>query len=113
MTYDTNRRRNLVTSLFEHEQIKTTLPKARETARLAEKVISNICLSLCRLTIASRSLLGAKRRTGGPKPVLLRFSSNKKFCRKSLTHSLADIPSDQVDTRGYTSTVTVRETMLP
>jgi hypothetical protein len=30
--------RNLVTSLFEHEQIKTTLPKARETARMAEKV---------------------------------------------------------------------------
>ncbi|KAF8591941.1 ribosomal protein L17 [Ramaria rubella] len=30
--------RNLVTSLLEHEQIKTTLPKARETARLAEKV---------------------------------------------------------------------------
>lgn len=27
-----------MTSLLEHEQIKTTLPKARETARLAEKV---------------------------------------------------------------------------
>ncbi|KAI3622046.1 50s ribosomal protein l17 [Moniliophthora roreri] len=32
--------RNLVTSLFEHEQIKTTLPKAREAARLAEKIIT-------------------------------------------------------------------------
>lgn len=32
--------RNLVTSLFEHEQIRTTLPKARDTARLAEKIIS-------------------------------------------------------------------------
>lgn len=32
--------RNLVTSLFEHEQIKTTLPKARDTARLAEKLIT-------------------------------------------------------------------------
>ncbi|KAJ6604741.1 mitochondrial ribosomal protein L17 [Mycena vulgaris] len=31
---------NLVTSLFEHEQIKTTLPKARETARFAEKIIT-------------------------------------------------------------------------
>lgn len=30
--------RNLVTSLFKYEQIKTTLPKARDTARLAEKV---------------------------------------------------------------------------
>ena len=31
-------RSNLVTSLIEHEQIKTTLPKAKDTARLAEKV---------------------------------------------------------------------------
>jgi ribosomal protein L17 len=30
--------RNLVTSLFEHEQIKTTLPKAKDAARIAEKV---------------------------------------------------------------------------
>ncbi|CAK5280257.1 unnamed protein product [Mycena citricolor] len=32
--------RNIVTSLFEHEQIKTTLPKAREAARMAEKIIT-------------------------------------------------------------------------
>ncbi|KAH7107022.1 ribosomal protein L17 [Auriculariales sp. MPI-PUGE-AT-0066] len=32
--------RNLVTSLFEHERIKTTLPKAKEAARLAEQVIT-------------------------------------------------------------------------
>jgi len=32
--------RNLVTSLFEHEQITTTLPKARDAARLAEKIIT-------------------------------------------------------------------------
>ncbi|KAK0478415.1 ribosomal protein L17 [Armillaria novae-zelandiae] len=32
--------RNLVTSLFEHEQIKTTLPKAKDAARLAEKIIT-------------------------------------------------------------------------
>ncbi|KZT43753.1 ribosomal protein L17, partial [Sistotremastrum suecicum HHB10207 ss-3] len=32
--------RNLVTSLLNHEQIKTTLPKARDTARLAEKMIT-------------------------------------------------------------------------
>ncbi|TFK30522.1 ribosomal protein L17 [Coprinopsis marcescibilis] len=32
--------RNLVTSLFEHERIKTTLPKAKDTARLAEKIIT-------------------------------------------------------------------------
>ncbi|KAI0800888.1 mitochondrial ribosomal protein L17 [Fomes fomentarius] len=32
--------RNLVTSLIQHEQIKTTLPKARDAARLAEKLIT-------------------------------------------------------------------------
>lgn len=32
--------RNLVTSLFEHEQIKTTLPKARDAARMADKIIT-------------------------------------------------------------------------
>ncbi|KZT72753.1 mitochondrial ribosomal protein L17 [Daedalea quercina L-15889] len=32
--------RNLVTSLLQHEQIKTTLPKAKDTARLAEKIIT-------------------------------------------------------------------------
>ena len=32
--------RNLVASLIEHEQIVTTYAKAKETARLAEKVIS-------------------------------------------------------------------------
>ncbi|KIY62454.1 mitochondrial ribosomal protein L17 [Cylindrobasidium torrendii FP15055 ss-10] len=32
--------RNLVTSLLEHEQIQTTLPKAKDAARLAEKIIS-------------------------------------------------------------------------
>jgi len=31
--------RNLVTSLIQHEQVKTTLPKARDAARLAEKVV--------------------------------------------------------------------------
>lgn len=30
----------MVTSLFQHEQIETTLPKAREAARLAEKMIT-------------------------------------------------------------------------
>jgi len=35
---------NLVTSLIQHEQVKTTLPKARDAARLAEKVRSRIPL---------------------------------------------------------------------
>ncbi|KAL7285195.1 hypothetical protein ACG7TL_000288 [Trametes sanguinea] len=32
--------RNLVTSLLQHEQIKTTLPKAKDAARMAEKIIT-------------------------------------------------------------------------
>lgn len=32
--------RNLVTSLFEHESISTTWPKAKEAQRLAEKLIT-------------------------------------------------------------------------
>lgn len=32
--------RNMVTSLVEHEQIKTTVPKAKEVARLANKIIT-------------------------------------------------------------------------
>jgi len=32
--------RNLVTSLFEHESIATTWPKAKEAQRLAEKLIT-------------------------------------------------------------------------
>ncbi|KAH8119821.1 ribosomal protein L17 [Phellopilus nigrolimitatus] len=47
--------RNLVTSLIEHEQIKTTLPKARDTARLAEKLI----------TLGKKGDLPAARRAQG------------------------------------------------
>jgi len=32
--------RNMVTSLLEHERIVTTLPKAKETRRIAEKMIT-------------------------------------------------------------------------
>ncbi|PIE59254.1 MAG: 50S ribosomal protein L17 [Desulfobulbus propionicus] len=32
--------RNIVTSLLEHERIVTTLPKAKETRRIAEKMIT-------------------------------------------------------------------------
>jgi large subunit ribosomal protein L17 len=32
--------RNMVTSLLEHERIETTLPKAKEARRLAERIIT-------------------------------------------------------------------------
>jgi len=44
--------RNLVTSLFKHERIRTTRAKAKETRRYAEKMI----------TIAKKDDLAAKRR---------------------------------------------------
>ncbi|MEX2451341.1 MAG: 50S ribosomal protein L17 [Rhodospirillales bacterium] len=42
---------NMTTSLLKHEQIKTTLPKAKELRRVAEKVI----------TLAKRGTLHARR----------------------------------------------------
>ncbi|TFY83584.1 hypothetical protein EWM64_g413 [Hericium alpestre] len=63
--------RNLVTSLVEHEQIKTTLPKARDTARLAEKACAPMlapCLLLTRLqiiTMGKKGDLPAYRKASG------------------------------------------------
>jgi len=45
-------RRNLVASLFEHETISTTLPKAKEVRGFAEKLI----------TLARKGTLAARRR---------------------------------------------------
>jgi large subunit ribosomal protein L17 len=43
--------KNLVTELFRHEQIRTTLPKAKEARRLAEKLV----------TFAKKGTLHARR----------------------------------------------------
>jgi large subunit ribosomal protein L17 len=45
-------RRNLVQSLFEHGKVRTTLPKAKETQAMAEKLI----------TLARKGTLTARRR---------------------------------------------------
>jgi ribosomal protein L17 len=63
--------RNLVTSLVEHEQIKTTLPKARDTARLAEKVV--ILVHPVVLLNFNRSSLWARKATGRRIRVLPHF----------------------------------------
>ncbi len=47
--------RNMVTSLFEHERITTTVPKAREARRVAERMI----------TFAKRGDLHARRHVAG------------------------------------------------
>ena len=45
-------RRNLVQSLFEHGQVRTTMPKAKEVRGMAEKLI----------TLARKNTLLARRR---------------------------------------------------
>src|SRR4051794_20734725 len=45
--------RNMVTDLFRHEIIRTTLPKAKEVRRIAEKMV----------TFAKRGTLHARRMT--------------------------------------------------
>ena len=47
--------RNQATALFEHEQIRTTLPKSKELRRVAEKLI----------TLAKRGDLHARRQAAG------------------------------------------------
>jgi large subunit ribosomal protein L17 len=46
--------RNLVTSLFEHERIKTTLPKAKECRRFADRMV----------TFALKNNVAARREVG-------------------------------------------------
>jgi large subunit ribosomal protein L17 len=57
--------RNLVTALFEHERIKTTLPKAKESRRFADRMI----------TFATKNTLAARREVGS-------FISDKTVLKK-------------------------------
>jgi len=57
--------RNLVTSLFEHERIKTTLPKAKESRRFADRMI----------TFALKNNVAARREVG-------RFIQDKTVLKK-------------------------------
>ena len=106
--------RNLVTSLIQHEQIKTTLPKAKDAARLAEKV----CLSCARrlgsyLIVPSSSLLWA-RRAIYPRSAGRRVSSSTSllFPNSSPTLRLGTL-SAPAGTRAYTNLATVQETTHP
>jgi len=57
--------RNLVTSLFEHERIRTTLAKAKESRRFADRMI----------TFALKNTLAARREAG-------RFIQDKTVLKK-------------------------------
>jgi len=46
--------RNLVTALFEHERVRTTLAKAKECRRIADRMIATASTN----TVASRRLVG-------------------------------------------------------
>ncbi len=58
--------RNLVTSLFEHERVETTVMKAKEARRIAERLI----------TLGKKGTLHARRRAA---TVLLKKSAVKKL----------------------------------
>lgn len=57
--------RNLVTALFEHERIKTTLPKAKECRRFADRMV----------TFALKNNVAARREVG-------RFIQDKTVLKK-------------------------------
>jgi large subunit ribosomal protein L17 len=57
--------RNLVTALFEHERIKTTLPKAKESRRFADRMV----------TFALKNNVAARREVG-------RFIQDKTVLKK-------------------------------
>jgi len=57
--------RNLVTSLFEHERIRTTLPKAKECRRFADRMV----------TFALKNNVAARREVG-------RFIQDKAVLKK-------------------------------
>ena len=62
--------RNMVTSLFEHNQVKTTTPKAKELKRLADKVI----------TLVKKGDLSARRN-------VLSYIRNKEIVHKLFEES--------------------------
>ena len=73
--------RNLVTSLIEHEEVKTTEAKAKEVRRVAERMI----------TLGKRGTLHARRQA-------------LKTCSKDATSKVFDVLADRYDQRagGYT-----------
>lgn len=74
--------RNLATSLFQHEKITTTLPKAKELARFSEKL----------LTMAKPGGLNARRALGGE-------LKDQQVCRKVIE---VLVPRCQNRPGGYT-----------
>ncbi len=82
---------NMVTSLFEHERIKTTEPKSKELRRTAEKLI----------TLAKRGDLHARR-------LAARRVHNKKILKKLFD----DIGPRYVDRNGGYTRITKLGTRL-
>jgi large subunit ribosomal protein L17 len=74
--------RNLVTSLFEHESISTTWPKAKEAQRLAEKLI----------TLGKRNTEAARRKAMGVFYVCHALSIGSLHVRTFIQLSISQCP---------------------
>lgn len=94
-------RRNLVQSLFEHGQIRTTLPKAKEVKAMAEKLI----------TLAKQNTLVARRRVIATINDRRLVDENQEFTGQSVVQKLfSEIAPKFANRRGgYTRIVKLSE----
>jgi large subunit ribosomal protein L17 len=84
-------RRNLVQSLFEHGQVRTTLPKAKEVRAMAEKLI----------TLAKQNTLLARRRVIATLNDRRLVDEKQEFTGQSVVQRLfSDIAPKFADRRG-------------
>jgi large subunit ribosomal protein L17 len=90
-------RRNLVQSLFEHGQIRTTLPKAKEVKAMAEKLI----------TLAKQNTLLARRRVIATLNDRRLVDENQEFTGQTVVQKLfSEVAPKFADRRGgYTRIV--------
>ncbi len=94
-------RRNLIQSLFEHGQVRTTLPKAKEVRALAEKLI----------TLAKTGTLVARRRAISILNDRRLTDENQEFTGQTVVQKLfSEIAPKFADRRGgYTRIVKLSE----
>ena len=68
--------RGLVTQLFEHEKIETTLEKAQETQKIAEKIIASAVKFKDDVTVTNKTVSHAKLDATGKKVLIKKTSKN-------------------------------------
>lgn len=94
-------RRNLVQSLFEHGQVRTTMPKAKEVRGMAEKLI----------TLARKNTLLARRRVISALNDRRLVDENQEFTGQSVVQKLFSEIAPKFATRngGYTRIIKLPE----